>query len=89
MGRTYVPHETKQGLHFRNTVLVDGGSPGPLGQVALCELTYSTPTHVCHANPSCCQILDGSAIRCYSQMAILNDLTQGCSACLTNHMLCV
>ena len=38
MGRSYVPHEAKQGLDLCNTLLVDGGSSRPLWQVALCEL---------------------------------------------------
>ena len=83
MGRTNVPHEAKQGLDLGNTLLVDGGSSRPLWQVALCKLAYSTPTHVYHAKPSCCQLLTGFANRRCSQMAILNDLTYGCVVYLT------
>lgn len=38
MGRSYVPHQAQQGLHLSHPLLVDGGPPGSLGQVALCKL---------------------------------------------------
>ena len=46
MGRTYVPHQAKQGLNLCYTLLVDGGPSRALWQVALCEFAYSTPIHM-------------------------------------------
>lgn len=67
MGRTYVPHQAKQGLDLCNTLLVDGGPPRALWQIALRELACSAPSHVCTdiSKPSRC--VTAFAVRCIAR----------------------